>query len=390
MKKVCFYFQVHQPLRLKNYSRFNNSFDYFNNPKNEEIFKKVARKCYLPTNQLMLDLINQTNGRFKVSYSITGTFIEQAKNFEPEVIESFKKLVETGSVELLNETYYHSIAFLIGDDEFKTQVKMHKDLMKKLFNYSPMVFRNTEAVYNNKIGEIVHELGYKGVIAEGWDEVLRWRSPNYLYEHPGNNLKLLLRNYKLSDDVGFRFSEKSWSQFPLTSEKYSHWILNSPGENINLFMDYETFGEHHWEDKGIFEFLKHLPRHLVDKVEFVNPGELINTLAPKDKVDIPYYLSWADMDRDLSAWIGNKMQDTAFHKLKALKEDLYVLKNKKLLDYWRKLQTSDHFYYMCTKWFKDGDVHKYFNVYDSPYTAYINYMNVLNDFSKKIKKQLKK
>ncbi len=390
MKNVCFYFQVHQPFRLRRYSRFESSNNYFDDEKNREIFLKVAKKCYLPANKLMLDLIKETDGKFKISYSITGTLFEQAEMWEPEVIESFKELAKTGSVEFLDETYYHSISFLIGEDEFKEQIKMHNNMIKKELGQTPTVFRNTEAVYSNYIGEIVHKMGYKGIIAEGWDKILEWRSPNYLYKHPTTQLRLLLRNYKLSDDVGFRFSQRSWNEYPLTADKYAKWIKDSPGETINLFMDYETFGEHHWEDKGIFEFLKHLPRFLIDEVNFSTPSEIINNLEPKDKVNVPDFISWADVDRDLSAWFGNKMQTTALEKVKSLKEKVYTLDDKEITDTWRKLQTSDHFYYMCTKWFNDGDVHKYFNVYDSPYTAYINYMNVLNSFSKKIEKLLKK
>jgi len=365
-------------MRLSNYSAFSKN--YFSNPKNEEVFKRVCRKCYIPANSLMLDLINKYNGQFRFSFSITGTFIEQAKMFNPEVIESFRELVKTGCVDLLDETYYHSLAFLISEKEFTEQIRMHRRLMKKEFNYSPSVFRNTEAMYSNKVAEIAKQMGYKAVVAEGWEKYLGWRSPNYVYCAP-SGINLLLRNYKLSDDIGFRFSARSWNEFPLTADKYASWLSTCPGEIVNLFIDYETFGEHQWQETGIFEFLRHLPAEVL-KYQHMSFAKLNETAleTPVAELSMPDVISWADIDRDLSAWLGNNIQQKAFEFLKSFDGKL----KGKALELWRKLQTSDHFYYMCTKWFADGDVHKYFNAYDTPYDAYINYVNVLQDLQKSV------
>ena len=393
MVSVCFYFQVHQPLRLRRYSVFEigHHNHYFDEHKNEAIIRKITHKCYLPTNRIILDLISKTDGKFKVSYSMTGIVLEQLEKYAPEVIDSFRRLVDTGCVEILDETYHHTLSFLYSKEEFKEQVELHNRKVKQLFNYRPKVFRNTELVYNNELAAFVEKLGYKGILAEGADHILQWRSPNFLYKPKGlEKIKLLLKNYRLSDDIAFRFSEKGWEEYPLTAPKYAQWInkINGNGNTVNLFMDYETFGEHQWEDKGIFEFLKHLPHEILKHKDndFVTPSEALKKYGAVAELDFPHYVSWADIERDLSAWLGNKMQNEAMRQIYNLEPHVKLSKNPALLEEWRKLQTSDHFYYMCTKWFNDGDVHKYFNPYDSPYEAFISYMNILNDFRMKADK----
>ena len=395
MPNICFYFQVHQPYRMKRYSVFDigNSSDYFDDAKNSEVMKKVAMKCYLPTNQVMLDLINtykNSDRQFKIAYSITGVALEQFEKYAPEVLESFKKLAATGCVEFLSETYYHSLSYLYSKEEFKAQVDLHRKKIKELFNQEPVVFRNTELVYNNEIANYVEQLGYKAMLAEGADHILQWRSPNYVYKaKTTKNLRLLLKNYKLSDDIAFRFGQKSWESYPLTAEKFAHWVQDNAEHSINLFMDYETFGEHQWEDTGIFNFLRHLPHELFKNphTKFIWPSNLAE-IEPVSELDIHNYLSWADVERDLSAWVGNNMQNSAMYELYQLEKIMKELNNKLLIEDWRKLTTSDHFYYMCTKYFNDGDVHKYFNPYDTPYESYINFMNILNDIILRMKKMI--
>lgn len=384
MVSVCFYFQVHQPLRLRKYSVFDigKKHDYFNNPKNKKILEKVAKKCYLPANKLMLDLIRKTDHKFKISYSLTGIVMEQLEEYAPNIIESFKELADTKCVEFLSETYHHSLAFLYSKKEFREQVRMHKKKIKELFKYTPSVFRNTELIYNNELAESVEKMGYKGILAEGADHILGWRSPNFVYTAKSpKKIKLLLKNYRLSDDIAFRFSTHTWKEFPLTVEKYARWInaVNGNGNCVNLFMDYETFGEHQWSTTGIFRFLKNLPEEILKNGnDFKTPSEVLN-YEPVAELDVHDIVSWADIERDLSAWLGNKMQQASIKELYLLENMIKKRRNKKLMEDWRNLQISDHFYYMCTKWFADGDVHKYFNPYDSPYDAFIAFMNVLND-----------
>ncbi len=386
MVSICFYFQVHQPLRLRKYSVFDigNNRQYFDNEKNREIIRKVARKCYLPANKLLLELIKKYKGKFKVSFSISGIALEQFENYAPEVIYSFKELARTGCVEFLNETYYHSLAFVFDKDEFREQVEMHKKKIKQLFNQEPKVFRHTELIYNNELAHYVQGLGYKAILAEGADHILGWRSPNFVYTpKTAGNMKLLLKNYKLSDDIAFRFSNKSWKEYPLTVEKYAQWIsaANGNGYVVNLFMDYETFGEHQWEDTGIFKFMEKLPGQILKHPDnqFVTISEACEQHEPAGEIDVHGFVSWADMERDLSAWLGNSLQNAASRELYRIGRLVKKTRNKKLIQNWRRLTTSDHFYYMCIKWFSDGDVHKYFNPYDTPYDGFIAFMNVLND-----------
>ncbi len=392
MASICLYFEVHQPIRLNRFSVFNIGNDntvsaYFNRQLNQEIFTKVAKKCYLPTNNLLLDLINKYDGKFRISFSLTGTFVEYCNQYIPEVIDSFKNLFKTGAVDMIEETYYHSLSSLYDElDEFEEQVKMHNIMIKKLFNYKPKIFRNTEAIYDNRIAKKVSEMGYKGIITEGAEKILQWRSPNFLYKSINANLKVLLRNYTLSDDVGFRFSARLWPGHPLTADKYAHWMAHSEGDLVNLFMDYETFGEHHWTETGIFDFLKHFPGKVLEHghMDFVTVSEAVERYEAVGEIDVPWAISWADADRDVSTWLGNDMQIACFNELKNIGRRIKEKPNKELLDAWRRLQTSDHLYYVSTKGMEDGDVHKYFSPYDGPYDGFINYMNILQDFKQKL------
>lgn len=392
MVSICFYFQVHQPNRLKKYSFFDIGSDHFyeDDEKNRAILLKVARKCYLPTNELMLRLIHKFDGRFRVAYSISGTTIEQFKKFSPETLESFRKLVKTGCVELLCETYNHSLAFLYSRDEFIRQVNQHRQLIENEFGVAPISFRNTELIYNNDVAATAEEMGFRAILAEGADRILGWRSPNFVYQPEScNKIKLLLKNYRLSDDVAFRFSNKGWEEYPLTAEKYAGWIhsINGQGETVNLFIDYETFGEHQWADSGIFNFLEAFPGTVLAHPDFrfATPCEVAASTSPVAKLDIPDFVSWADVERDLTAWRGNHLQYDALETIFGFEQKVMETGREDLIRGWRALQTSDHFYYMCTKWFADGDVHKYFNPYSSPYDAYINYQNVLADFETTLK-----
>ncbi|MDR0971757.1 MAG: glycoside hydrolase family 57 protein [Bacteroidales bacterium] len=385
MKSICFYFQVHQPFRLKQYRFFDigRNHNYFDDLQNEWICRRVAQKCYLPANRLILDLINENGGAFKVAYSISGVALDQFERFCPEVIDSFKELAKTNCVEFLAETYTHSLSSLKSKQEFVEQVRIHSEKIEKLFGKKPKVFRNTELIYSDEIGNMVADMGFIAQLSEGAKHIMGWRSPNYAYKHAWReDLKLLLKNFQLSDDIAFRFSQHSWDGFPLTTEKFVGWLnqIDNP-QCINLFMDYETFGEHQWKETGIFEFLKYLPSQVLSSSNFSfnTPTEIANTLSPVDKVYVPYPISWADEERDLTAWLGNDLQDDAFEQIYNFEEKVRKLDDINFWIDWRYLQTSDHFYYMCTKWFSDGDVHKYFNHYDSPYEAFMNYVNVLSD-----------
>jgi alpha-amylase len=393
MPSICLYFQVHQPMRLNRFTVFNiganhdRSSQYFNRKLNQEIFEKVAKKCYLPTNKILLDLINKYDGKFRVSFSLTGTFIEYCERYLPSVLDSFKDLFATGAVDFLEETYYHSLSSLYDDlDEFEKQVHMHRQTIKRIFNYQPKIFRNTETIYDNRIARKIDELGYKGIITEGADKILGWRSPNFVYKPVNTNIKVLLRNYKLSDDVGFRFSSRNWPEFPLTADKYANWMSNSSGDVINLFMDYETFGEHQWIETGIFEFLKHLPDEVLkhDNLDFATVSEAVELYNPVGEIDVPNAISWADEDRNVSTWLGNDMQIACFNELKNIGRKLKEKGNERLLKTWRRLQTSDHLYYCSTKGLADGAVHAYFSPYDNPYEGFMNYMNILQDLKQRV------
>jgi alpha-amylase len=405
-KNLCFYFQVHQPYRLSEVSIFEIGLDkkLFHGPeraRNEAIFKKVANKCYIPANATFLELLKK-HPEMKICFSLSGVFLEQCLEFGDlgqEVLNSFKALVDTGQVELLAETYYHSLAALQSEEEFIKQVDLHAELIQELFNVKPQVFRNTELIYNNAIGKKVHELGYKGILLEGWDPILDGRSPNHVYRVPNwvienkeesqENFGMLLKNYKLSDDIAFRFSDKNWTEHPLSVEKFLGWAKNNVGENLNLFMDYETFGEHQWEESGIFEFLKALPSACKrDGIGFMTPSEVLQMSRHFEELDVHHPISWADSERDLSAWLGNEMQNSSMKRVYQLEEQVHETGCGEILNSWRKLQTSDHFYYMCTKFWSDGDVHKYFSPYESPYEAFIHYNNALSDLEHQISRLL--
>ena len=394
MASVCFYFQVHQPYRLRHYSVFDRDSNYFDDYKNGEICRKVANKCYLPANRLLLEMIEKYQGRFRISYSITGVLLDQLERYCPEVISTFHALAQTGCVEFLSETYYHSLAFLYSREEFTEQVQMHQQRIEKLFGQKPRIFRNTELIYNNELGDHVRQMGYDGVLCEGADHILGYRSPNYIYTVPGQNgIKMLMKNYRLSDDIAFRFSNRDWAEWPLTAPKFAQWIsdVNGNGFTVNLFMDYETLGEHQWEDTGIFDFLKHLPDEVFRHPDndFKTPSEVIDSYETMGEMDVPHMISWADLERDLSAWLGNAMQSNALHELYRMEDQVKQTGDPDILSDWRRLQTSDHFYYMCTKWFSDGDVHKYFNPYDSPYDSYINFMNVMDNLRSRCRQSQK-
>ena len=391
MKTVCFYFQVHQPWRLKTYRFFNmgNDHNYLDDFTNRAIMQKVARQCYLPMNALLLNLIEENKGAFKCSFSITGSAIEQFKAYAPEVLESFKKLAATGCVEFLGETYSHSLSSLYSVDEFKSEVKLHSAMLKEEFGVKPTAFRNTELIYSDDIAKAVEGMGFKTMLAEGARHILGWKSPNFVYtDAVDNKLRLLLRNYKLSDDIAFRFSNEGWPEWPLSADKFAGWVAQETGDVVNLFMDYETFGEHQKAATGIFDFMKALPAALLatGELEFATVSEASKKLQPVAVLHCPHAMSWADEERDVTAWLGNDLQNEAFAKLYALAPKVKKAKNKDFEYVWHFMQNSDHFYYMATKWFSDGDVHSYFNPYGSAYEAFINYMNVLADFEIELNK----
>ncbi|MBO7118587.1 MAG: glycoside hydrolase family 57 protein [Bacteroidales bacterium] len=384
-KSVCLYFQVHQPTRLRLYRFFDIGKDshYYDQFINRTILRRIVQNCYLPMNEILLQSIKECKGKFKVAFSISGSALEQFERFAPEVIDSFRDLAATGCVEFLSETYYHSLASLRSPAEFKLQVSKHKDLIKKLFGVEPVTFRNTELIYSDEIGSMVYDLGFNLMLTEGARHIMGWKSSNYMYSNDIQpKLKLLLRNYPLSDDIAFRFSNKDWSEWPLTVEKYADWLSQAEGDIVNLFMDYETFGEHQSADTGILDFMRYLPAEILKRsdLKFVTPAEAGKKLKPASTLSVPQPISWADEERDLSAWLGNELQQDAFNKLYGLTEKLSILNDGTLWADFGHLQESDHLYYMCTKFFSDGEIHRRFNPYDTPYEAFINYMNVLSDF----------
>lgn len=387
MRSICIYFQVHQPYRLRTYRFFNigNDHHYYDEYQNRHIVRRVAEKCYLPANKMMLELIRQHEGKFRISYSISGNALDQFRQYVPEVLDTFRQLADTGCVEFLAETHAHSLASLRNKEEFVRQVRKHQQDIFDLFGQQPVNFRNSELIYSDTIGETVAEMGFHTMLTEGPKHILGWKSPNYMYCNNLNpKLKVLLRNFRLSDDLSFRFSNQDWSEWPLTTAKFAKWLNDLPPheEVVNLFLDYETIGEHQWKESGIFDFFRHLPTAVFEKTDFSfkTPEELYRTLQPISAVSVPYAISWADEERDLTAWLGNELQDDAFARLYSLAPRMQEVTDPDLLRDWQYLQTSNHFYYMCTKWFSAGEVHKHFNPYSSPYEAYINYMNILSDF----------
>lgn len=385
MKSICFYFQVHQPFRYRRYRFFDigNDHYYYDDFSNESILRKVADRCYLPANKLMLDLIARHKGKFKIAYSFSGIALEQFALYAPEVIDSFQGLAKTGQVEFLSETYAHSLVSLKNTELFRKQVEAHDRLIEKYFGQKPTVFRNTELIYSDEIGEVIAEMGFKAMLTEGARHVLGWKSPNFMYVNAINpRLKVMMRNYKLSDDIAFRFGNKDWSEYPLTAGKFVGWLKSLGNDDFcNLFIDYESFGEHQPAETGIFEFMKQLPDAVFEhsSMTFATPSEVAAQFQPVSLISVPQAISWADEERDLSAWLGNALQDEAFSKLYGMTDRMSKITDDALLKDWNYLQASDHFYYMCTKFFSDGEIHKYFNPYESPYEAFINYMNVLSD-----------
>lgn len=390
MLHLVFYFQVHQPYRLRHYSvldigRHN---DFFDDNLNRAVVRKVGDKCYLPTNKLMKELIDRYEGKFKIAYSITGVAIEQFRKYYPEVLDSFRDLARTGCVEFLGETYYHSLSYLYNKDEFMDQVRMHKTLMQEEFGHSPVVFRNTELIYQDSLADLVWELaGFKVILAEGVEKILGWRSPLYAYKTANHKMNLLLKYYSLADDIAFRFSNRDWPEFPLTTEKFVGWLNNlklvdkeKRNMYVNLFMDYETFGEHQWQETGIFEFMRYLPKRVYETtdISFAWPSDVIDmTNYTPEVLSYPHPVSWADTERDLSAWLENDMQKNAAESLYEILSEVKAKNRWDMIDSVRRLTTSDHLYYMCTKYFQDGDVHKYFSPYNSPTQAYMYFMNAL-------------
>lgn len=393
-KAIALYLHVHQPFRVRHYTVFDSGVDhnyfdaeYDSRTSNQRILQKVAEKSYLPTNARLLKLLRE-NPEFKLSLSLTGTVLEQLEEWSPDALQSFKDLVATGQVEILAETYHHSLAFFYSRAEFEMQVDMHRRKIEELFGQTPQVFRNTELAYNNDFAYWADRAGYKGILAEGWDKVLGWRSPNFVYRPTyTDRISLLMKNYHLSDDIAFRFGDSKWAEYPLTADKFAHWLSeDKEGTNFNLFMDYETFGEHQWQESGIFGFLEHLPKEWLKTQghSFMTVSEVIDANQPVGQIDAPDTVTWADTERDLSAWLGNSMQSSAISLLYGLQEQVIGSHDLKLIEDWRRLQTSDHFYYMCTKWFNDGDIHAYFSPYETPYEAYMNFMNAFRDLQARL------
>mgnify|MGYP000049960412 FL=1 len=401
MTDICLIFEVHQPFRLnRRFSRellsssrrSEDLFElYFDLDLNRKIFDRVSRECYLPANEVLLNLIEEFRERdrkFKVSFSLSGIFLEQCKMWRPEILESFKEIVKSGCCELLCQTYYHSLSSFISNAEFIEQIRMHRKAIKDIFNFEPRVFENTECIYNNRIAKTAEQLGFEAVVTEGTERILGWRKPNYIYRAKDSRIRLLLRNYRLSDDIGFRFSSREWDEWPLTADKYACWLASTPGDVIVIFIDYETFGEHYRRESGIFDFLEWLPREILrwSNLSFSTPSEVIRRYYPADVIDVSEdeTVSWADLERDLSAWLGNTMQNASFNLLKEMEPIIKAIGDDDFIRIWRYLQASDHFYYMCTKGGGSGDVHSAFNPYFSPVEAFVVFIRILSDFQSRL------
>lgn len=391
MTAICLYFQAHQPNRIREFTFFDigKSHTYEDDALNKEVLDKVSEKCYLPANEMLLKVIQGANGKIKLTYSISGVLIEQLESLRPDVLESFKRLVETGNVELLCETYYHSLAYNFSKTEFDEQVTMHQETLKRVFGVVPTVFRNTELIYNNEIAAYIEEKGFKGIIAEGVDDILNGRNPNYLYGAPNaDGIKTLVRNCKLSDDVAFRFSDPQWVDYPLDANKFISWVKDSGGDCANIFIDYETIGEHHWADTGIFDFWHHFLLKCMDQgIDVLSASEVVEKFEVKDTYDAHEFTSWADSEKDLTAWVSNTMEFEAIYKIYKIRDAVRASSNEGLIHVWRKLQTSDHFYYMSTKGASDGEVHNYFSPFNTPFDAYIYFMNILSDIEVELDKE---
>lgn len=387
-KKILFYLHLHQPKRLRRFTIFDigqGIDDYFDEEKNFKILERIVKESYLPTLEIFTRASNYFKDRFKIALSISGILVENLQLYFPAVIDQIKFLVDHRNVELIAETYFHSLSYIFNLEEFNKQVKQQKKLFRDVFDFEPVSFRNTELLYNNDLALTVSSLGFKCIMAEGADKVLQGRSPNYLYQATDGRTRLFVKNYRLSDDIAFRFSERSWSEWPLTVDKYLYWLDNTEGDLISLMMDFETFGEHHKRESGIFNFLeKFINDAILNGFDFIIPKEIFKKLRPYSVYNSHQIVTWADTERDLSAWLGNSLQQDASRELYSLYRRVLKTRNENFIKTFRCLQISDHFYYMCTKWFADGDVHKYFNPYGSPYEAYLNFMNVLEDFKLKL------
>ena len=364
-------------------------YDYFDDELNRSVVRKVAEKCYMPATNALLELVEKHRGEFRFTFSVTGIAIEQFRMWAPEVLENFRRLARTGCVEFLAETYYHSLSSLYSEEEFRDQVHMHMKAMRQEFGVTPQSFRNTELIYSNHIAWLARSMGFQSILLEGAERILDWRSPNYGYHpHYSPGIRCLLKNYRLSDDIAFRFGEKSWSEYPLTADKFARWVhaIAGNGTTVNLFMDFETLGEHQWAETGIFEFLRRVPAEIMRHRDFrfQTVTESLKQVGDWGAIDTDAPVSWADTERDLTAWLGNSMQREAIQALFDLEAEVRASGDPELLDVFRRLQTSDHFYYMCTKYFNDGDVHKYFSPYNSPHDAYVYFMNALYDFRQRV------
>jgi alpha-amylase len=413
MSSIVLCFEVHQPFRVNHFSVNGCSLTqekyfekFFNKNLNKFIFDRASRKCYLPTTDTILELVDsfkKDKKKFKCTFNLSGVWLEQCEKWQPDLLENFKQLADSGMVEFLGSTYFHSLAGLFKNhSEFKEQIKMQTQAMKDYLGYEPTNFVNTEMLYNNLIAKTAEDLNFQSIFTEGTERVLEWRSPNHVYargpvkenDKPLNKrIKVLTRNYRLSDDVGYRFSSKEWNEWPLTAEKYSVWLSATNGQYINVFMDFETFGEHQPEESGIFFFLKALPWKVFnwENLDFKLPSEIIKEYDPVGEIDVHENntVSWADMERDNSAWLGNSMQQMAFEELTNV-ESLVKQNGKALLRFWRLLQQSDHFYYMCTKWWADGDVHHYFSPFSTPHDGFISMISGISDLKVKLARELGK
>ncbi|MFB3889060.1 MAG: glycoside hydrolase family 57 protein [Candidatus Bathyarchaeia archaeon] len=406
MTDIVFVFEVHQPHRLRKNLFWENKvfkrarkqelFDYyFDNEVDREIFQRAAKKCYLPSNQILLDAIDahrREKRQVKVSFSVSGTFLEQCEMFSSDVLETFRQLAKTGCVEFLDQTYYHSVASLYPEKaEFTAQVKLHRDIIRSILGFEPSVFENTELLYNNAVARLIEELGYKGIFTEGVEKILGDKSPNYLYTPPsGAKIRLLLRNYKLTDDIGFRFSARWWNEWPLTADKYAHWLADTQGDCINIFPDYETFGEHHWPETGIHGFLRHLPEEILKwpHLRMATPSEVIRDHKPRGEVDVPETggtVSWADVARDSSGWLGNAMQWAYYTNLRRLEPLVEEADDADFLRLWRCFQTSDHLYYMYSAGGGPGEVHSYFSPFETPVHAFVAAESAVLDFESRVR-----
>mgnify|MGYP000006603438 CR=1 FL=1 len=393
MKTICLYFEIHQIIHLKRYRCFDIGRDhyYYDDYENERGISDIAERSYIPALSALIEMAKNHGDTFKVALSISGVALEQLEVHAPGVIELLHQLNETGCCEFLCEPYSHGLSSLANEDCFREEVERMRTKIKQIFGKEPKVFRNSSLIYSNDIGATIADMGFKGMLTEGAKHILGWKSPNYLYSSAAApKLKMLLKNYKMSDDISFRFSNYEWSDYPLTAEKFISWVKNYPEEEpiVNLFMNYETLGELQPRESGIFEFMKALPRFAEQEgVGFCTPTEAISKLKPVDMLSVPYPMSWADEARDTSAWLGNTLQNEAFRKLYSVAERVRLCDDRRLKQDWYYLQASDHFYYMCTKYLSDGAVHSHYSPYDSPYEAFTNYMNVLSDFIVRVEAQ---